>query len=762
VLKVLTCISVQHDLRLVALAVLVCLTACVIAFRIYAQALRKETQFPSFWLATAGIAAGSGIWSTHFIAMLAYEPSLHSHYQPLASCLSWLAACIGAGAGFALAARLPGLKGRLAGGTVIGLSISAMHYIGMTAFQTQGLILWDRFYVVISVLLGGGVTAAAVALAGDPRTWKGQVLGGLILAGGIASMHFTAMTAVTVSPDPSVVVPPSPLSSAIIAILTAAVVGMGVFAILAAMTMARYSRMRALADLRDAIDALPAGLAFYDADDRLVMWNKPYAQQGGDAAHLLKAGAAFSDLLRAQMSSGVLREGIGHEEAWLAARLRRRREAKEAEEQFQNGRWLRVEDCRTASGGAISIAVDITDLKLNAEALAQARDQAEAANRAKSEFLANMSHELRTPLNGVIGVAHALGSTRLSRVQRDMLTLMESSARTLESVLSDLLDLARIDSGRLELQQARFGLGEVVREAAALWRLEAEKKGLKLAIDIAPEAEGAVEGDPVRLRQIVVNLLSNAVKFTEAGGIGVAVSRRADAPERVTIEITDTGVGFAPEMAEQLFERFQQADGSYTRRFGGTGLGLAICRDLTARMGGAITAEGEPGVGATFRVDLPLAPLSSPHAEGAEARSTQAAGGEAEDRPLRVLAAEDHPVNRKVVEYILQSAGAELICVENGALALETFKRHPFDAVLMDMQMPVMDGLAATRAIRAFEKTSGRGHTPVIMVTAHSMPEHVEASHSAGADRHLAKPIAAGELLATLSEVISESCAVAA
>jgi hypothetical protein len=194
----------------------------------------------------------------------------------------------------------------------------------------------------------------------------------------------------------------------------------------------------------------------------------------------------------------------------------------------------------------------------------------------------------------VIGVAHALGATRLTREQRNMLTLMESSARTLESVLSDLLDLARIESGKLDLQQARFSLGEVVREAAALWRMEAEQKGLKLSIDIAADAEGAVEGDPVRLRQIVVNLLSNAVKFTEAGRVGLTVSRRADAPERVVIEVADTGVGFEPEIAERLFERFEQADGSYTRRFGGRAWGWRSAATLPAAWAGPSPPGANP------------------------------------------------------------------------------------------------------------------------------------------------------------------------
>jgi CheY-like chemotaxis protein len=306
----------------------------------------------------------------------------------------------------------------------------------------------------------------------------------------------------------------------------------------------------------------------------------------------------------------------------------------------------------------------------------------------------------------------------------------------------------------MELERTRFAVGEVAAEAVGLWRLEAEKKGLDLSLEVAADAQGAVEGDPVRLRQIVVNLLSNAVKFTETGAIAVVVSRRADAPDGLVIEVADTGVGFAPELAERLFERFAQADGSYTRRFGGTGLGLAICRDLAERMGGVITAKGEPGVGATFRVELPLPALSPASSAQDAGRADDEAGGE---RGLRVLAAEDHPVNRKVVECILQSAGAELICVENGQLAVESFKTGAFDAVLMDMQMPVMDGLAATRAIRDFETLTGRGRTPVIMLTAHAMPEHVAASHAAGADRHLAKPIAAVELLSTLSEVVAET-----
>jgi signal transduction histidine kinase/AmiR/NasT family two-component response regulator len=460
----------------------------------------------------------------------------------------------------------------------------------------------------------------------------------------------------------------------------------------------------------------------------------------------------FRELIEAQLAMGDMPDAVGREEEWLKERLAARRASKGPVEQQNGDRWLRVEDRRTASGGTISIIHDITDLKRTAEALQAARDQAEAANRAKSEFLANMSHELRTPLNGVIGVAEVLARTRLTAKQREMLRTVQSSALTLQGVLADLLDLARIESGRLEMARDRMAVGEVVRDAASLWRLEAEKKGLTLTVEVSPEAESDIEGDQVRLRQIVVNLLSNAVKFTEKGVIALSLKRPAVTPDRLLLEVRDSGIGFSPEIAGRLFDRFEQADGSVTRRFGGTGLGLAISRDLVDRMGGQIWATGKTGEGATFHVEVPAPPL-----EPLEVNEEDVEMPPAADRPaLRVLCAEDHPVNRKVVQFILEAAGVELVCAVNGEEALERFKAEAFDAILMDMQMPVMDGLSATHFIRQLEAESGQARTPIIMVTANAMPEHVQSSMAAGADRHLTKPIAADRLIELLDEVTSE------
>ena len=392
------------------------------------------------------------------------------------------------------------------------------------------------------------------------------------------------------------------------------------------------------------------------------------------------------------------------------------------------------------------IAERTADLAAANQELRQATAIAQAANRSKDEFLTNMSHELRTPLNGVIGMAQTLGATELSSTQREMLQLIETSAGALQSVVSDLLDIVDLDSGVMEIAPKRFLLGDLVRSAASSVQQQAVQKGLEFEIRIDGEAEGQVETDAARLRQILLKVLSNAVKFTAHGEVAISVTRPASEPDNVIIAVTDTGIGFDPAAAERLFERFEQADGSLTRPFEGAGLGLAICREVVQLLGGTISAEGRPGEGATFTMELPLPKVETdrPRRELAEP---------SDDGPMRILCAEDHPINRQLIEYILTTAGVSLVSVENGAQAVEAFKAEPFDAVLMDMQMPVMDGLAATRAIRAFEASLGRSPTPVVMVTAHGLPEHIRTSLAAGADRHVTKPFVAADLLTVLAEL---------
>jgi PAS domain S-box-containing protein len=425
--------------------------------------------------------------------------------------------------------------------------------------------------------------------------------------------------------------------------------------------------------------------------------------------------------------------------------------------------WVQIAaEAIRRSDGEVEKVVGATqniDREKRAErAMAKALDAAEAANRAKSEFLANMSHEIRTPLNGVMGIAGALARTELEEPQRELVHLIEHSAAVLDNLLGDVLDVARIESGRLALADEPFELGSAIRVVAALFEAKAKEKRLGFEVRVAPAAEAIVTGDVVRLRQIASNLLSNAVKFTDAGKITVQVAATRSV-ELVSLQLTvrDTGIGFDATAGAKLFQRFEQADGSITRRFGGSGLGLAISRSLAEAMGGTLEAVSKPGMGSAFTLTVALP--RSRAIDGAVAPATlDAEAARLTHRP-KVLLAEDHPTNRKVVSLILESVGVELSVVENGQDAVEAAASQDFDVILMDMQMPVMDGLSAIRVIRARERATDAPRTPILALTANAMPEHAQASLDAGADGHLSKPIAAAKLVEAVRIASEQSAA---
>jgi signal transduction histidine kinase/CheY-like chemotaxis protein len=512
-----------------------------------------------------------------------------------------------------------------------------------------------------------------------------------------------------------------------------------------ALARAERQAREAEARLRAAIEAIPEGVVFLDAEGRYVLWNQRYAEIYHRSADLFVPGVRLVDTLKIGVARGDYPDAVGREDEWIAERTAQLTNPRARHEQrISDGRWLMLEERRTADGGLIGLRIDITEMKAQSAALEEALARAEAANRAKNDFLANMSHEIRTPLNGIMGLAEVMLRGRLDDDQREMLSAMAASADTLNQLLCDLLDFSRLEAGKLEVVSEPFALDQVAGEAASLFARQARAKGLTFEVKVAEAARRRVVGDPARIKQILTNLLSNALKFTSSGGVTLSIAAGA-MDDRCYFEVRDTGVGFDPQDAERLFGRFEQADGSITRKYGGTGLGLAICRQLAGLMGGTISAAGQPRRGAVFTLILPL-----PLAEPAAPEAADGADPVCDASGLRVLVADDNPTNRMVAELILASVGADTVSVENGRQAVEATLAEPFDVVLMDLQMPEMDGLTAIRAIRAREEGEGLDRLPIVVLSANVMRDHVEASAAAGADGHIGKPFRADELIATV------------
>ena len=518
------------------------------------------------------------------------------------------------------------------------------------------------------------------------------------------------------------------------------------------------AQREAIAELRESerfgrgvIDGLPAYLTVIDENGAIIAANSAFRKLGAErvGADAYPMGCNLFGVFHGLPGGRgkALVRGVRSVIAGDAASFSRAYQARD-------GEWFRLTAARFQGEGPVRCVVitqSIEDLKrserrlkvLNSS-LKRARDQANAANVAKSAFLATMSHEIRTPLNGVLGMAQAMERDELSPRQRERLGVVRQAGETLLVLLNDLLDLSRIEAGRLDLEDGAIDIFALMQGAESTFGPLAAEKGLALELEIEPALRGVWVGDPTRVRQIVHNLVSNAVKFTAQGYVRVRALRRAG---RLVVEVSDSGPGIAPERQGALFQKFVQEDASTTRRYGGSGLGLAICRELAELMGGTIAVASQPGEGASFTVTLPLvrAKLAPKPARAAPAA---APAGE-----LRVLAAEDNPVNRLVLKTLLDQLGVELRCVEDGAAAVAAAQEGGWDVILMDVQMPVMDGPTAARAIREREAEQGLARTPIIALTANAMAHHEAEYRAAGMDVLVPKPVELERLIGAIAAV---------
>lgn len=734
----------HHNHALVLLSILIAILSSSFAFqvaslvRVAATPLMRHST-----LLSGSLTLGGGIWAMHFIGMLAFELGIPVQHDPLLTALSVIPAVIASWCMlFHLSQHHIRWRNIVVGGLLMGSGIGLMHYTGTLAIRSSATIKFDPFWFVLSLLVALGTSMLALWLRFGLRRWPGLghqatvILGGLGMGLAIASMHYTGMVATLFVGDGSTAPVTLQHNRAWLALgITVVILALGlVVSITNGILRYRYllGKMRDSERQYSSLIANIPGIAFrclpYSKGQMLFISEAVFSLTGWPAERFME-GKSFADLIHPRDRENV------HA---ATARHLQRRESYSLEYRIRHcdgsERWV------SESASAVyaddgkpewidGVILDISDRREILQQLRQAKERAEQAAAAKSTFLANMSHEIRTPMNAIIGFSELLLDTPLQTEQHRHLKTIHRSARSLLRLLNDILDTAKLERGAMELEEQLFDLQVLCQELIEVLGLQAHNKGLGISLDYHAHHSGLL-ADPLRLRQVLTNLLGNAVKFTEQGEVNLSVTEQDGG---LLFEVRDTGIGIAADRLAHIFDPFAQADVSMSRRFGGTGLGTTIARQLSELMGGTLRVESTPGVGSCFSLSLPR------HTEIAPAAcmpSAQKLPGQ-----LRVLCADDVEDNLELLRLILQRDGHQVSLANDGRQACALYLEHAFDVILMDVQMPGMDGLDATREIRRIERQQQRPPTPVIALTASVLDHDRLAAKEAGMDGFAGKPV---------------------